>query len=115
MKSGYLSITTVGDYEELLELTPDPGKVFYIRDIIYAYDAGVTDPQPVINLSINGTPFLKDTPIIASSGSLGFGGHLQMFDSHKPLIIQVKTTQTGTLRIVAYVTGIKCDCEQSMS
>ena len=109
LKHGYLEITAPSDYKNLLVIMNDPDTILYIRDIVVAMDddGGVgSDPKPFLNVFLNGTPYVKDANMYYYYAGFGFGGSLEMYDNHKPIIIQVKTVGTGTLYATAYVTGI---------
>jgi hypothetical protein len=92
-------------YKELIRIQADPNRIIYIRDIDIEIDD--TTSLPRFKVSINGTPYLKDFPLLTTVASLGFGGDLRGSDTKDPLIIWVKKTAAGTgaLRVACVVTG----------
>jgi hypothetical protein len=107
LKSNYIEITAPGTYVDLLVVECDPNTVLYIRDIEFELDYGLATPKPMINISINGKPYIKNQRVLGTSGKIGFGGHLKLWNNNKPLVVQIKTTDTGTMSATAYVTGIE--------
>lgn len=110
LKHGYLEMAAPSDYKNLLVIMNDPDTILYIRDIVIAMDdsGGLADPQPYVNILLNGKPYVKDANFNYYYAGFGFGGSLKMCDNHKPIVIQVKTIGTvGILYASAYVTGIE--------
>jgi len=107
LKGASKIITTndLNDYKELIKIQTDPNRIIYIRDIAIEIDDTTSLPQFKVN--INGTPYLKDFPLLTSAASLGFGGDLRGSDTKDPLIIWVKKTAAGTgaLTVACVVTG----------
>lgn len=92
-------------YKELIRIQTDPNRIIYIRDIDIEIDDTTSLPQ--FKVRINGTPYLKDFPLLTTSKSLGFGGDLRGSDTKDPLIIWVEKTAAGTgaLTVACVITG----------
>ena len=103
--SKIIAASDLNDYKELIRIKTDPNRIIYIRDISIEIDDTTSLPQ--FKLSINGTPYLKDFPLLTATKSLGFGGDLRGSDTKDPLIIWVKKTAAGTgaLTVACAVTG----------
>jgi hypothetical protein len=109
LKVGSATIVTtatapVSDYVDLLQVGCDPNTKIYLRDIILEVDSTTTNIW--VNLYLDGTRYIKDTPFLSSAGAFGFGGDLVLTETKKAVWIQVKSTAAGTVRVNAYVTGI---------
>lgn len=110
LKVGSLTIVTtvaapVSTYTELLKVGCDPNTELYIDSI--AWEQDITTTNVLINIFLDGKPYVRDTPMLASAGSLGFGRDLVLTNPHKAILIQVKSTAAGTVRINAWVSGIE--------
>jgi hypothetical protein len=102
-----IAANDLNKYYEVLRVTVDPNRIIYIRDINWEIDDTTSLPQ--IKISVNGTPYLKDFPLYAASGGLGFGGNLRGSDTKDPVIIQARKTSAGAgiLNVSCTVTGIQ--------
>jgi hypothetical protein len=107
LKSGTLTVSEPSGYQDLLVVECDPNRILYIRDIVITVSD--TTPEPLINVNLNGKPYIKDSPLLVLAGALSFGGHLKMHDHKKPIVVQIKTTKAGAFTASAYVTGIEVE------
>jgi hypothetical protein len=115
IKANYIEITSPGEYHDLLVVECDPNRILYLREIVFEFDHdGMTDPKPMVNISINGKPYIKNHRVIGGAGGFGFGGHLKLWNHAKPLVIQIKTTVSGhsTFYATAYAIGIEVSKEE---
>ena len=106
LKHGRINITTAS-YQTLLEITADPNKSLYIRDIVINLSAVAA--TTFIKLTINGQPFLRDFCPAALEVKLSFGGDLVFHGKtvKPPILIEVK--DSAGIYVTAFVTGIETD------
>ncbi len=108
LKGDTKTLTTVStQYETLLELEADPTKTLFVDSIEVAVNDITSLPH--INVSLNGTPFLKDFPVLTSSIKFGFGRHW-LIKKHKNVVeIQINKTAAGAGNLVAsaWISGVE--------
>lgn len=103
--SKIIAANDLNNYVKIIQIEADPNRIIYIRDVDIEIDDTTSLPQ--FKVSINGTPYLKDFPLLTTAASLGFGGDLRGSDTKDPLIVWVKKTAAGTgaLTVACVVTG----------
>jgi hypothetical protein len=108
LKGNSLSLSKVmTTYVELLRIETDPSKELLVDTIEVAIDD--TTSNPLINISLNGSPYIKDFPVLNTSARFSFGRDLKLTKHKVPILVEVKKTAAGlgTLRATAWATGIE--------
>ena len=108
LRGNSISTASPGSYMDLLVFEVDPTKELFIDSI--AINVSDATTIPLINVSLNGTPFLKDFPMINTSEKFGFGRHWKVVKRKIAVHIEIKGTAAGvagTLRASAWVSGVE--------